>query len=540
VLRPGDYALRPGMRISELMRDNIFPEQYARVGELTRLYPPDYRSEVLYFDLGKASAGDPRHDLELQEFDDVRLFSRWEMEELPKVKVTGEVQRPGEYSLLDNMTVRELVMQAGNLKTSAFLKAADIRRVGRDGARRSLSVLTVNLEEALRGSPQHNLVLENEDELLVRSAPLIPEQVFTVAIRGQVRRPGQYRLNNEMTVRELVAEAGGPTPLKAYLQNAEISRLEVAGGAVRAVPLTIDLEEALAGNPAHNLPLAPYDELFVRTVPDWMEETDRYVTLKGEVRFPGSYPIYKGERLSSVLQRAGGFTDKAYLRAAKFTRKSVQEEQQRRMEEVVNRTEEDLAKKQADLASTASSREELEATKAALEALTRNLDRLRTARAEGRVVLRLSELERLTGGPYDVELMAGDSLEVPQSSSAVSIMGEVYNPTTLLTLPNKPVQYYLGRAGGPTREAAEREIYVIRADGSLQSRQQTSFGEEDASWFKRRWGSEDFMALKLDAGDTVVVPRRVERIAWMREIKDITQILANVALAAGVIVAAGL
>jgi protein involved in polysaccharide export with SLBB domain len=398
----------------------------------------------------------------------------------------------------------------------------------------------LNLEEALKANPEHNLKLAPGDELALREAPLVPDPVYTVSVSGQVVRPGRYRLYERMTVADLLREAGGPTPLKAFLKSAEVNRLTVSEGKVNGAALTVNLEQALKGDPDHNLPLAPYDELIVRTVPAWMEETDRYVTLKGEVRFPGAYPIFKGERLSSVLERAGGFTDKAYLRAAKFTRKSVQEEQQRRMDEVLKRTEEEISQKQADAASVASSAEELQATRATLEALNRSLARLKQARAEGRVVIHLTELGRFKGGPYDVELQAGDLLDVPQSSSAVSVLGEVYNPTTLLTTPDRDVDYYLARAGGPTRQAEEDEMYVIRADGSLFSRQQTSFDGVRANWFARLWYGDSFLAQKLDAGDTVVVPRQIEKIAWMREIKDITQIISQVALTAGVLIAAGL
>jgi protein involved in polysaccharide export with SLBB domain len=529
------------MRVSNLLLpDNLLPEYYGPSAELTRLIAPDFHSEVLYFDVGKALAGDPKENLLLQEFDTVRLFSRWQMEEIPKVRVSGEVQRPGDYRLLKGMRVRDLVLQAGNVRLNALLKSADLVRVRHRGDSREGYRVTVDLAAALQGGPDRNLLLAPDDELIVRKAPLVPEPAYAVTVSGQVRRPGAYPLHEGMTVRDLLAEAGGPVPIKAYLESAEITRLDVQGSSVRSYSMTVNLAAALKGEEANNSRLAPYDELIVRTVPAWMEETDRNVTIKGEVRFPGAYPIYKGERLSSVLERAGGFTDKAYLRAAKFTRKSVQEEQQRRMDEVLKRTEEEIAQKQAEAASVASSAEELQATRATLEALNRSLARLKQARAEGRVVIHLAELERFKGGPYDVELQAGDLLDVPQSSSAVSVLGEVYNPTTLLTTPDRDVDYYLARAGGPTRQAEEDEMYVIRADGSLFSRQQTSFDGVRANWFARLWYGDSFLAQKLDAGDTVVVPRQIEKIAWMREIKDITQIISQVALTAGVLIAAGL
>jgi hypothetical protein len=201
------------------------------------------------------------------------------------------------------------------------------------------------------------------------------------------------------------------------------------------------------------------------------------------------------------------------------------------MLEMIERTEQDIAKKQQDAASVASSAEELQATQTALEVLLRSLERLKGAKAEGRISIALAPLEELKKTPFDLELMGGDALQIPQSSGAVMILGEVYNPTTVIHIPGQDVSYFLKKAGGPTKEAAKGEIYVIRADGTVQSRQAQTTG-----W---QWGS-GFMSLPLYPGDTVIVPQDLRKIAWMREIKDIATILGNLGIAAGVLVAAGL
>jgi protein involved in polysaccharide export with SLBB domain len=444
VLRPGDYALRPGMRLSQLLLpDNLLPEYYRDAAEITRLYPPDYHPEVFFVNLAGAVAGDPAHDLELKEFDRVKVFSRWDMEEQPVVRINGEVQRPGTYRLFTNMTVRDLIMQAGNLK------------------------------------------------------------------------------------------------ITAYTNNAEINRITRTGGKAKSFPIVINLDEVMNGDPKSNLVLSPFDELTVRRIPNWSDEKDRYVTFQGEVQFPGVYPIYKGERMSDVLERAGGFTDKAYLRGAKFTRRSVQEEQQKRMDEIVARTEQDILKKQTALAGTAASKDELEATRAALEGLQRNLDKLKTARAEGRMVIRLARLDEFRNSQYDLELAGGDTLIIPRTPDAVNVLGQVYNPTTLLYVQGKNASYYLHKAGGPTRDAEEGEMYIFKADGTVASRQQTSLGfrwDDDAT----TWNFGPFLSSRMEPGDTLVVPQKLERIAWIREIKDIATILGQIALTAGVLIAAGI
>lgn len=444
VLRPGDYELRPGMRLSQLLpSDNLLPEYYRDAAEITRLYPPDYHPEKIFVNVAGAIDGDSRHDPELKEFDEVKIFSRWEMEEMPKVTVSGEVQRPGEYRLFDKMTARDLLMEAGNLKISAYMK------------------------------------------------------------------------------------------------NAEISRYKQTGETLSSFPIIINLEEVIKGNPKENLVLIPFDELTVRKIPNWSETKERYVTLQGEVQFPGVYPFYKGEKLSSVIERAGGFTEKAYLRGAKFTRKSVQEDQQKRMDEIIAKTELDILKKQGELASVAASKEELEATKASLEGLLKGLEKLKYAKAEGRMVLHLTTLDKFRNGIYDLELLGNDSLQVPKTPQAVNVLGQVYNPTTLVYSPGKTVSYYLKKTGGPTKDAEEDEMYIVKVNGTVFSRQQSSFRfqwDNDAG----SMNFNNFLSARLDPGDTLIVPQKIERIAWMREIKDIATILGQVALTAGVLIAAGL
>ncbi|HYS42349.1 MAG TPA: polysaccharide biosynthesis protein, partial [Geobacteraceae bacterium] len=203
------------------------------------------------------------------------------------------------------------------------------------------------------------------------------------------------------------------------------------------------------------------------------------------------------------------------------------------------RTEQDILRKQTELASVASSKEEVEATKVALEGLLKSLEKMKVAKAEGRVVIHLAALEEFKRTPYDIEMMGGDNIEIPQTPNVVHVMGQVFNPTTLIQMPEKNLSYYLQKSGGPTRDAEEGEMYVIKADGTVMSREQSTFGirwDEEG----KRWTFGGFMSAALDPGDTLVVPQKLEHIAWMREIKDITSILANVALTAGVMVAAGL
>jgi polysaccharide biosynthesis/export protein len=528
VLRPGLYTLKPGMRLRELIgQNNLLPEYFPDTVEVTRLTPPELQPQKIYLNLEKALKGDPEQNILLAEFDTVRVFSRAEMEEMPLVTISGEVNRPGSYRLTKGERVADLVKEGGNLKRQGYARKVELRRLKLGEERLTPYSVYIDLEEAVKGNPQQNLPLQPFDEIVVKKWDVEAPKV--VRVSGEVQKPGSYRLVEGMTISDLVQEAGNITK-SAFLKHAEITRLSITGKSVTSYPITVRLEEALAGDPEANVRLQEQDEVMIRRLPEWVDETERYVTLKGEVQFPGSYPIYKGEKLSSVLRRAGGYTDKAYLKGAKFTRKSVQLLQQKRMEEVIARTEQDLAHKQQEMSQVASSKEELEATRATLEGIKVRLDKLKTAKAEGRVSIKLAAADTLSGSPYDLELQGGDVLEIPQSTNSVLVFGEVYNPTTVVHIPGEDLAYYLGRAGGATGAGEEDEMYVIRADGTVESRKQSA----------RFLFYDSFQGMKLDPGDSIVVPQAIGRVAWMRELKDIAYIVGQTALAAGVLVAAGL
>lgn len=432
VLRPGDYALQPGMRIDQLLgQDNLLPEYHTEAGQIIRLMPPDFHPELIFFNVSRAMEKDPENNMELKEFDIVRIFSRWEMEEMPRVRISGDIQKPGEYRYFSNMRVRDLLIFAGNPK------------------------------------------------------------------------------------------------LTAYLNDAELTRLKIAESSVSSYPISINLAEALKGNPRHNIPLEPHDELTVRKIPNWADENDRYITLKGEFVFPGTYPIFKGEKLSSVIQRAGGFSPKAHLKGAKFTRTSVRELQQKRMDEFVASAELDINSKMSEMASAASSAEELAANKASIEGIRRSLQLLKSAKAEGRMVIQLSQPDTFSGSPYDIEILGGDTLEVPQRTNSVSVLGRVTNPTNFVFTEGRSVGDYLDLAGGITQDSNDDEMYVIRADGSVFSRQQYSaFGSLVGG---------GFLGEQIDSGDAIIVPQHFEKTAWMRNIKDITTIISQIAISAGTV-----
>ncbi len=441
VLRPGDYEYRPGMHLTDLVPSfqALLPDSYLESAEITRLLPPDYRRELLTVNLRMALAGGKQDNIVLQEQDTVKIFSRSEMEEKPKVVINGAVVNPGTFDFQFGMSVRDLVTAAG--------------------------------------SPRRN----------------------------------------------------------AYLEQAELSRIMVSGAKAESKRIQLNLGKALAGDPEHNLPLQADDVLIVRGVTDWSDSADKFVTLQGEVRFPGVYSIARGEKLSSVIARAGGYSDKAYLRGAKFLRRSVREAQQKRLEEIVTKMEKEVLQKQAALTSLSTTKEELEATKASLDTVMKSIERMKLLKAEGRVVIKLKSLEKLQKGNYDLVMEGGDDLAIPPRPSVVNVMGQVFNPVALVYVPEtSDVDSCLQLAGGATNDAEADEMYIIKVDGTVFSRQQSTYGmhwSDDS----RRWSFGSFTSSILEPGDTLVVPQKIERVAWMREIKDITTIMSQIALTAGTV-----
>jgi len=447
------------------------------------------------------------------------------------VSLKGNVARPGEYQFRKDMHVKDLIPTFADLLPESYLESAEITRLAMPDYHKE--ILHVNLRAALEGNEAENIALQEQDTIKVFSLWEMQEKP-SVIINGFVVSPGKYDFHPGMTVRDLVAASGSPKR-NALLDMAELSRVEVASDKATSSRIQVDLGKAISGDPGHNLTLKPDDVLIVRGIIGWTDSTDKFIRLKGEVQYPGVYSVSRGERLSSVIARAGGFTDKAYLRGAKFTRRSVQKEQQKRMDEIIARTEKEIIQKQAALASIASSKEELDATKAALDGLQKDVDRMKTLKAEGRVVIQLTQAEEFKKSSYDLEMEGGDTLEVPARANVVNVMGQVYNPISFVYVPeSSSVETYLNKAGGATNEAEVSEMFIIRADGTVFSRQQSSFGIKWSNDAKQ-WTLGSFMSSYLEPGDTLVVPQKLDRTAWLREIKDITTIISQIALTAGTV-----
>jgi polysaccharide biosynthesis/export protein len=342
-------------------------------------------------------------------------------------------------------------------------------------------------------------------------------------VEGAVQNPGDFGFRANMRIKDLITFAGGFL-LQSNLEEAELTRVTVTPEGPQTSRIYINLRRAMGGSQRDNILLKPNDYLFVRQIPEW--SLYKLVEMSGEVKYPGTYTIKKGETLSSVLTRAGGLTNKAYAKGAFFTREAVKKMQAEQLKQAIDRIEAEMASVASAQAQTAIDKEDLTQQKATAAAQQQFLAKMRTLVPLGRVVMRIDDPERMRGTPDDLELQEGDRLTVPQIQQTVNVLGSVVNPTAVIYDPYLTVKDYLARVGGPTAHADLKRIYVIKVNGSaLSGRGGLLFGKGVAS-------------ARLDPGDTIVVPEDFERIAWLRTVKDIASILGQTALMAGVIFAA--
>jgi len=432
--------------------------------------------------------------------------------------------------LVKNFKVRDAILSAGNLTKDAYLEKGEIIRRGEDG---TLSRIYFNVKKAMAQDPAENILLHPYDRIIIHS---IWEEKYrqTVSIEGDVLNPGIYQYTEGMKVSDLVFAAGNVLE-SAYLDEVEISSQVIKDGkSVRGEYKTINLRKALSGDPENNIALKPYDRVYVKRISEWQEEM--YVTITGEVKFPGKYIIKKGERLSELIKRAGGYSDKAYLRGAVFTRERVRKLQQKQIDEMVDRLERELLSTGTAQIATAASPAEARMMKLEAEQKRRFIAKLASVKAKGRIAVQLSPPDKLKGTSYDIELEDGDSLYIPTDPMTVQVIGSVYSQNAFVYKKDRrEYQYYIDLAGGYTKNADKDNVYILKANG-------VAVKVSSGGFLGLAWNSDSFRweagSGRVESGDTIVVPEKLERIAWMRNVKDITQILYQIAVSAGVVIVA--
>jgi protein involved in polysaccharide export with SLBB domain len=341
----------------------------------------------------------------------------------------------------------------------------------------------------------------------------------SVQVFGEVHNPGSFTLAQGMKLSDLVFAAGGVTE-KAYLKVAELTRYKVIDGEARVTThMAIDLADALRDG-TNDLVIHPFDVLTVRQLSNW-REVER-VKIEGEVRFPGVYPIEDGETLVQLIERAGGYTDRAYLPGSVFLREAVRKEQQKQMDDASAHMEASIILAEGSK-KTLNDPSLIKQKERGLAVAKRVLEKAKEIQAQGRIVIELELLDRMKKSDFNLTLKDGDHLYIPKRPDQVLIVGQVSNTIAMLYRRGYALDNYLDDAGGLTRMGDESEIYVVKANGRVAR----SGGG---------WGRD----VKIGPGDTIVVPEKLEQFNFLDSSLDWSRVMSQVAISIASMVAIGI
>lgn len=525
IRRPAIYELEAGDSASKLLylAGGLTPEADPRTARIERIDSSRNRT-VIDADLSSPQG----RGMKLQGGDLVRIDAiRSSIE--GAVTLTGHVHRAGSISYRAGMRVSDLVGSLDELKPMADLHYALIRR--ESGSTREVSVISADLEAAFRQRGSNSdPELQPRDTLHIFDlaasrnrviAPILLElerqsssdkPLQAVGVSGRVKVPGRYPLEPGMRISDLL-RAGGGLDQAAYPAEAELTRHEIVNGESRETGhFAIDLESVRASDASSNLLLRPFDHLVVKEMPLWGEQET--VTILGEVKFPGDYPIRRGETLRTVIDRAGGLTELAFVEGSVFTRLDLRMREQRQLEVLAERLQRDLAA----LALQQSQSQDQGSTQA-MAAGQALLSDLKATEAMGRLVIDLDEVLGATNGSNsDLMVRHGDKLLIPRLTQEITVIGEVQNATSHLYKADLHRDDYIQMSGGTTRRADSKRTFIIRANGSVAA-------APSGQWFSRG------AARDIRPGDTIVVPMDAERLRPLTTWTSVTQILYNIAVA---------
>ena len=532
VRRPAIYELKTEKTVAQAvdLAGGLLPDADEKTGQLERILQSRLR-EMQNIDL-TVPAG---RSMELANGDKLRIPSiRPTLEN--SVKLSGYVFRPGEFEYHAGLRLSD-ILSFDELRPNADLHYIMIRRLVPPEER--VQVVSADLQRALnsRGSaadpelrPRDEIIVFNLSssrerilepiirDLELQANPDSPEQI--VSIDGRVKAPGRYPLEPAMHVSDLI-RAGGSLEDAAYRGQAELTRYQVVDGDARQTELIpVNLAAIWRGDTAADLQLKPYDVLVIKPIAMWMEPGN--IELKGEVRFPGTYPIHQGETLSSVLQRAGGLTPSAFAEGAVFIREELKKREQDQLEILATRLQSDLAALSLEVvASGAAAPNATAGAGNASQSLIigqQLIGQLRDTKPVGRLVINVDRIMKGNqGAPGDVLVREGDKLLIPKQTQEITILGEVQSPTSHVYLAGLTRDDYIARSGGTTQKADRKRIYVVRANGDVISGQRSG-------WFRRS------QSVEMRPGDTIVVPLDTERVRALPIWQAVTTIIYNLAI----------
>jgi len=520
VTRPGHYEWKPGIRINDILfdsRQDLLEQADLGYGLVVRETGPKRDLSLYQFNVAEAISGVEGENLQLQERDQIVIFSRYQTKEEEEQKLSRftltkqERQAEERQELLSDYRqafLEDLVKEAKASEEEEREKLAQQQRLT------PLSELFGSPDEDDVEVAEEDLALYSRDKMLEPIMQRIQRQrtrngnTPLVYVSGEVNHPGVYPLVENASVSRLIDAAGGIKD-SAYLKRAEITRFEFNKDTTQTDYVTVALNDVLQGTV--DVPLQGRDRLNVLSIPEWQSTYE--VTLRGEVRFPGTYAIKRGETLTQLIERAGGFTEHAFIKGAVFTREELRKQEQERKKILAQELQREVAGNM--LAGTGDSRVSYDEMRTLLADLL-------SAEPVGRLIMDLPKLLSANGA-NDIQLKDGDTLHVPSRNDSVSIMGEVQMATSYRFDPDVSVEEYIDRSGGTKEKADEDRIYIVKANGAIERY------EGGSSWFSFSESSQ------LGPGDAIIVPMDTTYTENLELWSQVTSILYNTAVAVAAI-----
>ena len=487
VCQPGTYTLNSLASVTQALYSAGGPTKLGSLRNIRLLRNSHMVGEIDLYEF--LLRGDRSRDFRLESGDTLFVPTVGDV-----AAIAGEVKRPAIYEIRNDVRLADLFELSGGATPTSYLKRVQIVRAQPSAERVTVDVDLSNYY--LKGEMESNPPVHSGDLVLVHKNE---GRIYnTVKVDGAVKYPGVYELKPMMRLSQLV-------PPDRLLPEAYADRVEVA----RRRPdfsvevLSVNLKKAWTGDVEEDPLLRTNDEITVRTE---MRAT-RTMTITGQVMRPGTYVIAEGERLSSVLERTGGFTSRASLNGAVFTRSALRKIEQEQLNAFV-KVQEQRILAEASTTAIGGEKEDAAIGAAIVQARRDFLRALASRVALGRMVIKLDVPAAMRGTTEDIVVADGDALEIPEPVDSVLVLGSVRSSTSVLHAPNMSVDYYVSRVGGYAKEADKKEIHIVKADGSAVA------------------GFSNIRT--VDPGDTIIVPRSEEaKIRWFPTIRDGFSILGS-------------
>jgi len=513
VVRPGNYQWYKGKRISDILgsvRGDLLPQADLDYALVVRETNVNGDIEIHQFDLAKAITKNTENNLPLNPNDKIIVFSRFEEKALEDIALANLALTKEQQ---DQQRKAELWHEYQQKEFEKYVGVAT-KKSEFEEVNPNLSMSQM-LEKKLKEQEEdaksyalfsrHNLLKPVIAKLEQQAGVMQAMQI--VEISGSVMYPGIYPLMEGGEVKDLITAAGGLLE-SAYTQQAEVTR--IANKDVSNIEhIKFDLKSAMQGKTASNISLQSKDSVNIFAIPNWQENLK--VELKGELKFPGTYTIRRGETLSNLLERAGGFSEFAATNAAVFTRQSIKKQEQQQLARLSTELRRDIASKsfQSSVSSNTLTYDEM----------NKLLKDLANVDAVGRLVI---DLPLIVNNQQNLVLQDGDVLYVPSERDSISVIGEVNYSTSHLYKEGIGVDEYIDLSGGLKERAADDRIYIIKANGSVKI-------PNTGNWFAVNNSNQ------LEPGDTIVVPLDAGHMDKLTLWSTATQILYQLGVAVAAI-----